>query len=52
VNSTDVSDFINTWFEDQSEGTLNADFNHDGVSNSTDVSDFINAYFGGEGKCG
>jgi hypothetical protein len=45
VNSTDVSDMINTWFEDQANGTLNADFNHDGTSNSTDVSDFINAWF-------
>lgn len=45
VNSTDVSDFINVWFGDQLEGTLNADFNVDGVSNSTDVSDFINVWF-------
>jgi hypothetical protein len=52
VNSTDVSDFINDWFEDQVGGTHVTDFNHDGVSNSTDVSDFINAYFGGTGKCG
>jgi hypothetical protein len=45
VNSTDVSDFINDWFADQSAGTLITDFNADGVSNSTDVSDFINAWF-------
>jgi len=45
VNSTDVSEFINTWFEDQVNGTLNADFDGNGVSNSTDVSEFINAWF-------
>lgn len=45
VNSTDVSNFINSWFEDQDGGTLDADWNHDGVSNSTDVSDFINSWF-------
>ncbi len=51
VNSTDVGEFINDWFEDQVNGTLQTDFNHNGISNSTDVSDFINAYFTGEGKC-
>jgi hypothetical protein len=45
VNSTDVSNFINSWFEDQAAGTLVADWNGDGVSNSTDVSDFINSWF-------
>ena len=45
VNSTDVSNFINSWFEDQDAGTLLADWNRDGVSNSTDVSDFINSWF-------
>jgi len=45
VNSTDVSNFINDWFEDQNEGTLETDFNRDGVVNSTDVSEFINAWF-------
>jgi len=45
VNSTDVSEFINLWFEDQANGTLLADYNADGVSNSTDVSDLINAWF-------
>jgi len=44
-NSTDVSDFINDWFTDQTKGTTVTDFNDDGVSNSTDVSDFINAWF-------
>jgi hypothetical protein len=53
VNSTDVSDFINLWFEDQAAGTLVSDFNGDGVSNSTDVSDLINAWFvdSEEGPC-
>jgi hypothetical protein len=45
VNSTDVSEFINTWFNDQATGGLQADFDGNGISNSTDVSDFINAWF-------
>jgi hypothetical protein len=45
VSSTDVSEFVNDWYEDQSEGTLVTDFNADGVVNSTDVSAFINAWF-------
>jgi hypothetical protein len=45
ANSTDVSDFINTFFADQTSGALNGDVNCDGVSNSTDVSDFINIFF-------
>jgi hypothetical protein len=44
-NSTDVSDFINTFFADQTSGGLNGDVNCDGTSNSTDVSDFINVWF-------
>jgi len=51
VNSTDVSEFINDWFEDQANGTILADFNTDGVSNSTDVSDFINQWFVELGGC-
>jgi len=50
VNSTDVSEFINTWFSDQGDGGLRSDFNHDNVSNSTDVSDMINAFFGQQGQ--
>jgi hypothetical protein len=49
VNSTDVSAFINDWFEDQASGASTTDFNHDGVANSTDVSDFINAWLEGCG---
>jgi hypothetical protein len=45
VNSTDVSDFINTFFFDQTNGTTFGDINCNGVSNSTDVSDFINTWF-------
>jgi hypothetical protein len=45
VNSTDVSDFINQWFQDQLDGTLLTDWDHNGVVNSTDVSDFINDWF-------
>ncbi len=45
VNSTDVSSFINSWFQDQALGTLVTDFDHNGVVNSTDVSMFINAWF-------
>jgi hypothetical protein len=45
VNSTDVSQFINDWFDDQANGTLQTDINNDGVANSTDVSDFINAWY-------
>jgi len=44
-NSTDVSDFINTFFADQAGGGPNGDVNCDGTSNSTDVSDFINVWF-------
>jgi hypothetical protein len=51
TNSTDVSAFINDWFQDQVDGTLVTDINGDGVSNSTDVSDFINAYFAAPPKC-
>jgi hypothetical protein len=51
ANSTDVSEFINIWFADQVNATLNADFNQDGVSNSTDVSDFINAWFSDQVSC-
>ncbi len=45
VNSADVGEFINTWFEDQANGTLFADFDGNGISNSTDVGEFINAWF-------
>ncbi len=45
VNSTDVSDFVNTFFADQTSGTVNGDIDCNGVSNSTDVSDFINLWF-------
>jgi hypothetical protein len=51
INSTDVSVFINEWFEDQANGTILADFNNDGISNSTDVSDFINQWFVELGGC-
>jgi len=48
VNSTDVSDFVNTYFEDQANGTRDADIfecGPKGVTNSTDVSEFINVWF-------
>ena len=45
ANSTDVSDFVNTYFADQVNGTTFGDVNCDGTSNSTDVSDFINVWF-------
>jgi hypothetical protein len=41
VNSTDVSDLINAWFQLRPE----SDWNANGVINSTDVSDFINDWF-------
>ncbi len=47
VSSVDVGAFINDWFLDQSNGSLNADLNANGITNSTDVSDFVNAYFEG-----
>jgi len=47
VNSTDVGAFVNDWFIDQANGTLNADVNANAVTNTTDVSDFVNAYFEG-----
>lgn len=45
VNSTDVSEFINTWFQDQVKGELLTDWDGNGVVNSTDVSEFINTWF-------
>jgi hypothetical protein len=50
-NSTDVSDFINYWFQDQVDGTFLADFDLNGVVNSTDVSNFINAWFDDQLNC-
>jgi hypothetical protein len=47
VSSVDVGNFVNDWFIDQSNGSLNADINANGVTNTTDVSDFVNAYFEG-----
>jgi len=49
ANSTDVSDFINTYFADQASGGVNADIDCNGVSNSTDVSEFINTFFAAQG---
>ncbi len=51
VNSSDVGEFINDWFEDQVNGTLVTDFDHNGVSNSADVGEFINAYFAAPPEC-
>ena len=51
VNSTDVSDFINQWFQDQIDGTLITDWDHNGVINSTDVSNFINDWFAAPPEC-
>ena len=45
VNSTDVGEFINAWFEDQVFGTLVTDWDHNGIVNSTDVGEFINSWF-------
>jgi hypothetical protein len=47
VNSTDVSNFINDWFQDQANGTTVTDYDGNGVVNSTDVSMFINDWFAG-----
>ncbi len=47
VNSTDVGEFINDWFEDQVFGTLVTDWDNNGIVNSTDVGEFINAWFVG-----
>jgi hypothetical protein len=52
VNSTDVSDFINQWFQDQVDGTLVTDWDGNGVVNSTDVSEFINSWFEDAVGCG
>ncbi len=51
VNSTDVGEFINDWFEDQVNGTLITDWDHNGIVNSTDVGEFINAYFAATPEC-
>jgi hypothetical protein len=51
VNSTDVSDFINQWFQDQLDGTFLTDWDHNGVVNSTDVSNFINDWFAAPPEC-
>ncbi len=52
VNSADVGAFINSWFEDQANGTLIADFDGNGISNSTDVGEFINVWFASQQGCG
>jgi len=53
ANSTDVSNFINAWFQDQIDGTLFTDWDLNGVVNSTDVSNFINSWFDDTaGPCG
>jgi hypothetical protein len=51
VNSTDVSDLINAWFEDQVDAGTRADWDNSGVSNSTDVSMFINDWFASPPGC-
>jgi hypothetical protein len=51
VNSTDVSDFINQWFQDLVDGTFLTDWDHNGVVNSTDVSNFINDWFASPPEC-
>jgi len=45
VNSTDVSLYINDWFEAHISGSIIADIDGNGVVNSTDVSGIVNAYF-------
>ncbi len=45
VNSTDVGEYINAWFEAQVTGSIAADIDGNGIVNSTDVSSLINAYF-------
>ncbi len=45
VNSTDVGEFVNAWFEDLINGTLVADWDRNGIVNSTDVGEFINSWF-------
>jgi len=45
INSTDVSEFINDWFEDTVIGGTRTDVDMNGVVNSTDVSEFINQWF-------
>ncbi len=47
VSSADMSAFINDWFIDQVNGSLDADINANGFTNTTDVIDFVNAYFEG-----
>jgi len=51
VNSTDVSNFINDWFQDQVDGTLVTDWDDNGVVNSTDVSNFINDWLAAPIEC-
>ena len=41
----DVGEFINAWFADQVNGTLVADWDHNGIVNSTDVGEFVNDWF-------
>ncbi len=45
VNSVDVGEFINAWFQDQVDGTLVSDWDGNGIVNSTDVGEFINSWF-------
>jgi len=45
TTSTDVSEFIDDWFQDLLDGNLRTDIDGNGVVNSTDVSEFINRWF-------
>jgi hypothetical protein len=45
TNSTDVSEFVNAWFEDLAHGTLRTDVDASHVVDSADVTEFLNRWF-------
>lgn len=45
VQPSDISLFVNTWFNDLGAGTLNADFDANGSVQPADVSAFVAAWF-------
>jgi hypothetical protein len=51
VNSTDVSEYLNDWFADQTNGTTVADYDGNGTTNSTDFSLFLNDFFTAPIEC-
>ncbi len=52
VNSADVGEMINAWFEDQVDAGTRADWDNSGASTSVDVGEYINDWFASPESCG